>query len=111
MKVKGSDSTKSFAALLQWMVPPATVSFFTGAPGDRSRPASVTQKVLGLVQQRLARKLFEICGLVCCAPAEAARLRHPDDLQALTWLRSPATPARLTPRGRSGQVYTEERER
>lgn len=45
---------------------------------------------------RLARKLFTTRGVVCCAPALAAAITEPGQLAALIWLRSPATPSRLS---------------
>jgi DNA-binding transcriptional LysR family regulator len=48
---------------------------------------------------RLARRLFTTRGVVCCNSALAATIRDPGQLAALAWLRSPATPSRLTLRG------------
>lgn len=60
---------------------------------------------------RLARRLFDTYGVVCCTPAEAARLRHPGDLRGLTWLRSPATLERLNLHGPLGEVFSAQPER
>jgi DNA-binding transcriptional LysR family regulator len=57
---------------------------------------------------RLARKLFNTRGVICCAPATAAPATHPEELAGLTWLRSPATPPRLALREASGKVFTVE---
>jgi DNA-binding transcriptional LysR family regulator len=57
---------------------------------------------------RLARKLFTTRGVICCAPDLAATARTPEELSALTWLRSPATPPRLALRGANGKVFTVE---
>lgn len=38
---------------------------------------------------RLARKLFETRGLVCCAPAQAGAIQNVQDLHHLLWLRTP----------------------
>ena len=54
---------------------------------------------------RLARKLFTTRGVVCCAPDLASTITEPAHLARLTWLRSPATPARLRLRGPGGQDY------
>ena len=51
---------------------------------------------------RLARKLFETFGIVCCARALAGDIASPDDLKALRWLRSPTTPGRFTLTGADG---------
>jgi DNA-binding transcriptional LysR family regulator len=59
---------------------------------------------------RLARKLFTTRGIACCIPDVAAKIRHPRDLSTLTWIRSPATPARLVLRGPDGQAHTTEPE-
>ncbi|MCB1449356.1 MAG: LysR family transcriptional regulator [Nitratireductor sp.] len=60
---------------------------------------------------RLAKKLFSTRGLICCAPGLTASITHPEDLAGLTWLRSPATPARLSLLGPSGKHFTTEPER
>ena len=52
---------------------------------------------------RLARKLFSTRGIVCCAPKLAPGLNSPQDLNGLTWLRSPSTPPRLTLAGPAGK--------
>lgn len=57
---------------------------------------------------RLARKLFTTRGVVCCASGGANSLRRPEDLAALTWLRSPATSPRLTLWGPEGRSFTAE---
>jgi DNA-binding transcriptional LysR family regulator len=54
---------------------------------------------------RLARKLFATRGVVCCAPDVAARISHPRELAALTWVRSPATLPRLNLSGPGGQRH------
>jgi DNA-binding transcriptional LysR family regulator len=59
---------------------------------------------------RLARKLFTTRGIVCCVPDVATKIRPPKDLSALTWIRSPATPARLAMRGPGGLAYAAEPE-
>lgn len=57
---------------------------------------------------RLARKLFTTRGVICCAPTTAAPVTHPAELADLTWLRSPATVARLSLRGPDGQAFDTE---
>ncbi|MEZ5751795.1 MAG: LysR family transcriptional regulator [Paracoccaceae bacterium] len=57
---------------------------------------------------RLARKLFTTHGVICCSPGLAARITHPDELSGLIWLRSPATPTRLSLRGPHGQDFASE---
>jgi len=57
---------------------------------------------------RLARKLFTTRGVVCCAPWLAENLSNPKDLVALTWLRSPATPPRLSLRSPDGEACSTE---
>lgn len=59
---------------------------------------------------RLARKLFTTRGILCCAPLVAMQIKHPKDMAALTWVRSPATPPRLTLRGLDGQTHAAEPE-
>ena len=54
---------------------------------------------------RLARKLFSTRGMICCAPEVAAQVTQPEDLAGLTWVRSPATPSRLTLKGASGKSF------
>jgi DNA-binding transcriptional LysR family regulator len=60
---------------------------------------------------RLARKLFTTRGVICGAPATAAPVAHPAGLAGLTWLRSPATAARLSLRGPDGQAFVAEPDR
>lgn len=60
---------------------------------------------------RLARKLFTTRGVICCAPATAAPVTHPAGLAGLSWLRSPATAARLSLRGPDGQAFVTEPDR
>ena len=60
---------------------------------------------------RLARKLFTTRGVVCCAPNQAARVTHPEDLEGLTWVRSPATNARMILRGPRGEEFVSEPDR
>jgi len=60
---------------------------------------------------RLARKLFMTRGVICGAPATAAPVSHPAGLAGLTWLRSPATAARLSLRGPDGQAFVAEPDR
>ncbi len=60
---------------------------------------------------RLARKLFTTHGVICCAPATAAPVTHPAGLAGLTWLRSPATAARLSLRGPDGRAFVSEPDR
>lgn len=60
---------------------------------------------------RLARKLFTTHGVICCAPATAAPVTHPAELAGLTWLRSPATTARLSLHGPDGQAFFAEPDR
>jgi len=67
-----------------------------GDPGDDSR---------------LARKLFTTRGVICCAPAVAAEVTHPEDLAGLTWVRSPATNSRLSLRGPRGKKFVCEPDR
>lgn len=55
---------------------------------------------------RLARKLFTTRGVVCCAPAVASTIMDPDQLAALTWLRSPASSSRLSLRGPGGRSHS-----
>ena len=57
---------------------------------------------------RLARKLFTTRGVVCCAPEVASNITDPAQLAPLTWLRSPATPARLTLRDPGGREFAME---
>lgn len=60
---------------------------------------------------RLARKLFTTRGVICCAPGLTPNITHPGNLAGLTWLRSPATPARLSLRGPGGRHFAAEPER
>jgi DNA-binding transcriptional LysR family regulator len=60
---------------------------------------------------RLARKLFTTRGVVCCAPEVASTITDPAQLAPLTWLRSPATPARLTLRDPGGREIATEPDR
>jgi DNA-binding transcriptional LysR family regulator len=60
---------------------------------------------------RLARKLFTTRGVVCCAPQVAETLIEPENLAELTWLRSPATPTRLSLRGPGGRDFATEPDR
>lgn len=60
---------------------------------------------------RLARKLFTTRGVVCCAPAVASTIMDPDQLAALTRLRSPATNARMTLQGPRGKEFAAEPDR
>jgi DNA-binding transcriptional LysR family regulator len=60
---------------------------------------------------RLARKLFTTRGVICCAPTTAAPVTHPAGLAGLTWLRSPATAARLSLRVLDGQAFVTEPDR
>lgn len=55
---------------------------------------------------RLARRLFTTRGIVCCGPQKADQLGEPNDLVAHTWIRSPATSARLTLCGPKGRSFT-----
>lgn len=60
---------------------------------------------------RLARKLFTTRGVICCAPNQATKVTRPEDLAGLTWVRSPATSARMTLRGPRGEEFVSEPDR
>src|SRR5262245_31753702 len=51
MNLNGSDGSNLLAALPAKTLPPATVSFFTGAPSEKSKSDSGTQKALRLVAE------------------------------------------------------------
>src|SRR5215510_11534044 len=58
MNLNGSDGSNLLAALPAKTLPPATVSFFTGAPSEKSKSGSGTQKALGLVAESKNSTLF-----------------------------------------------------
>lgn len=53
---------------------------------------------------RLARKLFETYGVVCCAPKIASKIHDIRDLTDLLWLRTPTTPHSLSLIDTKGKV-------
>ena len=50
-KVNGGDGSNFPPALPEYILPPASVSFFTPEPSSRSSSESGTQNVLGLVAE------------------------------------------------------------
>src|SRR5262245_51139434 len=58
MNLNGSANSKSCAAFPAWILPPAMVSFFTGAPFEKSSSANGTQKALGLVAESKKKTLL-----------------------------------------------------
>src|SRR5262245_66542337 len=58
MNLNGSDGSNLLAAFPAKTFPPATMSFFTGAPSEKSMSDSGTQKALGLVAESKNSTLF-----------------------------------------------------
>src|SRR5262249_49318616 len=58
MNLNGSAGSNLLAAFPAKTLPPATVSFFTGAPSEKSRSDSGTQKAFGLVAESKNSTLF-----------------------------------------------------
>lgn len=58
MNENGSAGSNLLATFPAKNLPPAIVSFFTGAPSEKSRSDSGTQKALGLVAESKNNTLF-----------------------------------------------------
>lgn len=52
---------------------------------------------------RLARKLFETRGVVCCGPDQAEGIKDVQDLNGLAWLRTPTMPRKIPLYARNGR--------